>query len=143
MKIYIDFSKQAITKIDNSVAYVGDVYSNVFELLFFNYGDAVDWFPTMSQLAPNSREAGDFNSDALDVDETYDYVEDGVTYMRYTFTIGEGWVRMKGRSNFFIWVNKNQNESRRHCPSLNCIYNKEINCGSKGIWDPVASWTSS
>lgn len=106
MKIYIDFSKQTITKIDNSVAYVGDVYSNVFELLFFNYGDAVDWFPTMSQLAPNGREAGDFNSDALDVDETYEHVENGITYMRYTFTIGEGWVRMKGRSNFFIWVNK-------------------------------------
>lgn len=33
-------------------------------------------------------------------------------------------------------VNKNQNESRRHCPSLNCIYNKEINFGSKGIGTP-------
>lgn len=106
MKIYIDFSKQAITKIDSDVAYVGDVYSNVFELLFFNYGDATDWFPTMSQLAPNGREAGDFSADALEEDETYDYVEDDITYKRYTFTIGDGWVRMKGRSNFFIWVNK-------------------------------------
>lgn len=106
MKIYIDFSKQAITKIDSDVAYVGDVYSNVFELLFFNYGDNADWFPTMSQLAPNGREAGDFSADALEENETYNYVEDGVTYKRYTFTIGDGWVRMKGRSNFFIWVNK-------------------------------------
>lgn len=106
MKIYIDFSKQAITKIDSDVAYVGDVYSNVFELLFFNYGDNADWFPTMSQLAPNGREAGDFSADALEENETYNYVEDGVTYKRYKFTIGDGWVRMKGRSNFFIWVNK-------------------------------------
>ena len=106
MKIYIDFSKQAITKIDSDVAYVGDVYSNVFELLFFNYGDNADWFPTMSQLAPNSREAGDFSADALEEDESHTYTEDGVTYQKFDFTIGDGWVRMKGRSNFFIWVNK-------------------------------------
>ncbi len=117
MKIYIDFSKQAITKIDSDVAYVGDVYSNVFELLFFNYGDSADWFPTMSQLAPNGREAGDFSADALEEDETYDYVEDDITYKRYTFTIGDGWVKIKGRSNFFIWVNKlvDTNALQRKC----------------------------
>lgn len=117
MKIYIDFSKQAITKIDSDVAYVGDVYSNVFELLFFNYGDNADWFPTMSQLAPNGREAGDFSADALGENETYDYVENDITYKRYTFTIGDGWVRMKGRSNFFIWVNNlvDSNTLQRKC----------------------------
>lgn len=106
MKIYIDFSKQAITKIDSDVAYVGDVYSNVFVLLFYNYGVATDWFPTMSQLAPNGREAGDFSADALEENESHTYTEDGVTYQKFDFTIGDGWVRMKGRSNFFIWVNK-------------------------------------
>lgn len=106
MKVYIDLQKLAISKVvdGTSPEYAGDINSNVFEILFFNY-DNTNWFPTMSQLAPNGREAGDFEADSLGVGETHDYTEDGVNYQRFTFTMGSAWVLMKGRSNLFVWYN--------------------------------------
>lgn len=106
MKVYIDLQKLAISKVvdGTSPEYTGDINSNVFEILFFNY-DNTNWFPTMSQLAPNGRQAGDFEADSLGVGETHDYTEDGVNYQRFTFTMGSAWVLMKGRSNLFIWYN--------------------------------------
>lgn len=106
MKVYIDLQKLAISKVvdGTSPEYAGDINSNVFEILFFNY-DNTNWFPTMSQLAPNGREAGDFEADSLGVGETHDYTEDGVNYQRFTFTMGNAWVLMKGRSNLFVWYN--------------------------------------
>lgn len=105
MKIYIDLAKQAITKTSDEKVYEGDFYSNVFEVLFYNYENE-NWFPTMSQLAPNGRSAGDFTADALGVGESHTYVEDGTTYLRFTFTMGATWVLMKGRSEFYIWLNR-------------------------------------
>ena len=105
MKIYIDLTKQAITKTSDEKVYEGDFYSNVFEVLFYNYENE-NWFPTMSQLAPNGRSAGDFTADALGVGESHTYVEDGTTYLRFTFTMGATWVLMKGRSEFYIWFNR-------------------------------------
>lgn len=106
MKVYIDLQKLAISKVvdGTSPEYAGDINSNVFEILFFNY-DNTNWFPTMSQLAPNGREAGDFEADSLGVGETHDYTEDGVNYQRFTFTMGNSWVLMKGRSNLYVWYN--------------------------------------
>ena len=106
MKVYIDLQKLAISKVvdGTSPEYTGDINSNVFEILFFNY-DNTNWFPTMSQLAPNGRQAGDFEADSLGVGETHDYTEDGVNYQRFTFTMGSAWVLMKGRSNLFVWYN--------------------------------------
>ena len=101
MKIYIDFSKQAITKTGSQTAYEGDFESIVFELLFFNYNNT-NWYPTMSQLAPNGREAGDFSADEAGTE----IVEDGITYLKFEFTLGTGWVSIKGISNFFIWNNQ-------------------------------------
>ena len=105
MKIYIDLAKQAITNTSDEKVYEGDFYSNVFEVLFYNYENE-NWFPTMSQLAPNGRKAGDFTADALGVGESHTYVEDGKTYLRFTFTMGATWVLMKGRSEFYIWFNR-------------------------------------
>lgn len=106
MKVYIDLQKLAISKVvdGTSPEYAGDINSNVFEILFFNY-DNTNWFPTMSQLAPNGREAGDFEADSLGVGETHDYTEGGVNYQRFTFTMGNAWVLMKGRSNLYVWYN--------------------------------------
>lgn len=104
MKIYIDFDKLQITKIVQDVMYKGDVLSNVFELLFYNCSDT-SWYPTMSQLAPNDRQAGDFAADALEEGESQTVIEDDITYLRYKFTIGAGWVLVKGKSEFFIWKN--------------------------------------
>lgn len=101
MKIYIDFSKQTITKVTNQTAYEGDFESIVFELFFFNYNNT-NWFPTMSQLAPNGREAGDFTADEAGTE----IAEDGITYLKFEFTLGTGWVSMKGISNFFVWINQ-------------------------------------
>ena len=106
MKIYIDFKNQVITKTSNENVMLGDIYSNVFELLFYNFGTDTNWFPTLSQLAPNGRSAGDFSADALGIGETHDYTEDGVNYLKYDFTIGDGYVNMSGRSMFYIWVNR-------------------------------------
>lgn len=101
MKVYIDFSKQTITKVTNQTAYEGDFESIVFELFFFNYNNT-NWFPTMSQLAPNGREAGDFTADEAGTEIT----EDGITYLKFEFTLGTGWVSMKGISNLFVWINQ-------------------------------------
>lgn len=105
MKIYLDLQKQAITKTTDENIYQGDIYSNVFEILFYNYTDS-NWFPTMSQLAPNGRKAGEFSADALNVGESHEYTEDGVTYLKFDFTMGANWVLMKGRSEFYIWFNR-------------------------------------
>ena len=105
MKIYLDLQKQAITKTTDENIYQGDIYSNAFEVLFYNYTDT-NWFPTMSQLAPNGRSAGEFTADALGEGETHEYTEDGVTYLKFTFTMGTSWVLMKGRSEFYIWFNR-------------------------------------
>lgn len=104
MKIYIDFDKLQITKIVQDVMYKGDVLSNAFELLFYNCSDT-SWYPTMSQLAPNDRQAGDFAADALEEGESQTVIEDDITYLRYKFTIGAGWVLVRGKSEFFIWKN--------------------------------------
>ena len=104
MKIYIDFDKLQITKIVQDVMYKGDVLSNAFELLFYNCSDT-SWYATMSQLAPNGRQAGDFAVDALEEGESQTVIEDDITYLRYKFTIGAGWVLVKGKSEFFIWKN--------------------------------------
>ena len=101
MKIYIDYAKQLITKVDYDTAYEGDYETVVFNVLFTNF-QSTDWYPTMSQLAPNGRSVGDF---APDEDGT-DVTEDGITYKKFTFTCGAGWVMMVGLSNFFVWVNK-------------------------------------
>lgn len=105
MKIYLDLQKQAITKTTDEKTYEGDFYSNVFEVLFYNYTDT-NWFPTMSQLAPNGRKAGEFTADALNVGESHEVTEDGVTYLKFDFTMGANWVLMKGRSEFYIWFNR-------------------------------------
>ncbi len=101
MKIYIDFSKEVITKTTSQTAYEGDFESIVFELFFFNYNNT-NWYPTMSQLAPNGRKAGDFSADEAGTE----IVEDGITYLKFEFTLGTGWVSIKGISNFFIWNNQ-------------------------------------
>ena len=117
MKIYIDLAKQAITNTTDEKVYEGDFYSNVFEVLFYNYEDE-NWFPTMSQLAPNGREAGDFTADALGVGESHTYVEDGTTYLRFTFTMGATWVLMKGKSNFYIWMNRLNGTVLKKCVGM-------------------------
>ena len=117
MKIYIDLAKQAITNTTDEKVYEGDFYSNVFEVLFYNYEDE-NWFPTMSQLAPNGRKAGDFTADALGVGESHTYVEDGKTYLRFTFTMGATWVLMKGRSNFYIWLNRLNGTVLKKCVGM-------------------------
>ena len=117
MKIYIDLAKQAITNTTDEKVYEGDFYSNVFEVLFYNYEDT-NWFPTMSQLAPNGRKAGDFTADALGVGESHTYVEDGKTYLRFTFTMGATWVLMKGRSNFYIWLNRLNGTVLKKCVGM-------------------------
>lgn len=123
MKIYLDLETYSITKIDADVIYQGDIFSDEFELLFANYGNS-SWFPTMSQLAPNGREAGDFSADALGNGETREYTEDGVTYYRYVFTINNNWVLMKGRSNFFIWVNSTNPTKRKCIGKVNVMLNE-------------------
>ena len=127
MKIYLDFNKQCISKVDNENVYEGDIFSNVFELLFFNYGTNENWFPTMSQLAPNGRAAGDFGSDPIEEDESHEYVEDDVTYLRYTFTMGEAWVNMVGRSQFFVWVNTANPFTRKCLGKVNVMINQSNN----------------
>ena len=128
MKIYIDFLKQAITKTEADTLYQGDVGSNEFNLLFFNYGNNTsNWFPTMSQLAPNGRSAGDFEADALEDDESHEYIEDGVTYLRYVFTMSEHWVKMRGRSNFYIWVNTVTPTTRKCVGKVNVMINESTN----------------
>lgn len=117
MKIYIDLAKQAITNTTDEKVYEGDFYSNVFEVLFYNYEDT-NWFPTMSQLAPNGREAGDFTADALGVGESHTYVEDGKTYLRFTFTMGATWVLMKGKNNFYIWMNRLNGTVLKKCVGM-------------------------
>ena len=117
MKIYIDLAKQAITNTTDEKVYEGDFYSNVFEVLFYNYENE-NWFPTMSQLAPNGREAGDFTADALGVGESHTYVEDGKTYLRFTFTMGATWVLMKGKSNFYIWMNRLNGTVLKKCVGM-------------------------
>ena len=127
MKIYIDLQKNAITQVvTKDDAYEGDIFSDVFELMFYNYTD-LEWFPTMSQLAPNNREAGDFVADSLIGTETHEVVEDGVTYLKYTFTIGDGWVLMKGRSNFFVWVNRNRPTTRKCVGKVMVTLNESSN----------------
>ena len=127
MKIYIDLQKNAITRvITKDDAYEGDIFSNVFELMFFNY-TSLEWFPTMSQIAPNNREAGDFVADSLTGTETHEVVEDGVTYLKYTFTISDGWVLMKGRSNFFVWVNTNRPTTRKCVGKVMVTLNESSN----------------
>lgn len=117
MKIYIDLAKQAIINTTDEKVYEGDFYSNVFEVLFYNYEDE-NWFPTMSQLAPNGREAGDFTADALGAGESHTYVEDGKTYLRFTFTMGATWVLMKGKSNFYIWMNRLNGTLLKKCVGM-------------------------
>jgi hypothetical protein len=114
MKIYIDFNNFQITKKDSDVMFQGDVLSNAFELLFYNYSDT-SWFPTMSQLAPNGRQAGDFAADPLEPGESQTVTIDGVTYLKYKFTIGPGWCLVKGKSNFFIWKNTATTPMTRKC----------------------------
>jgi hypothetical protein len=72
----------------------------------------------MSQLAPNGREAGDFTADALGVGESHTYVEDGKTYLRFTFTMGATWVLMKGKSNFYIWMNRLNGTVLKKCVGM-------------------------
>lgn len=114
MKIYIDLQKNAITKvITKDSAYEGDIFSNTFELLIYNYSNT-NWFVTMSQLAPNHREAGDFTADALQENESNIVEENDITYLKFTFTMSDGWVLMKGASNFYIWINT-LNPTTRKC----------------------------
>ena len=122
MKIYIDFLKNCITKVVNENIYQGDIFSDVFELLFYNYPNT-EWFPTMSQLAPNGRTAGDFAADPLGQGETREYVEDEVTYLKFDFTFGDAWVRIRGRSDFFIWVNKVSPLFRKCMGKINVMIN--------------------
>lgn len=123
MKIYIDFLKNCITKVVNENIYQGDIFSDVFELLFYNYPNNTEWFPTMSQLAPNGRSAGDFAADPLEQGETHEYVEDGVTYLKFDFTFGDAWVRVRGRSDFFIWANKVSPLFRKCMGKINVMIN--------------------
>ena len=127
MKIYIDFTKQCITKIEGTTVYEGDIFSNVFELLFFNYGNNTSWFPTLSQLAPNGRSAGDFAPDALGEGETYEYTENDVTYLKYSFTMGQGWANMDGKNQFYIWVNTVSPMTRKGVGKFNVIINHSTN----------------
>ena len=122
MKIYIDFLKNCITKVVNENIYQGDIFSDVFELLFYNYPNT-EWFPTMSQLAPNGRSAGDFAADPLGQGETREYVEEGVTYLKFDFTFGDAWVRVGGISDFFIWVNKVSPLFRKCMGKINVMIN--------------------
>ena len=128
MKIYIDFLKQAITKTEADTIYQGDVGSNEFNLLFFNYGNNTsNWYPTMSQLGPNGRAAGDYAADALGSGETHNYTEDGVTYQKYTFTMGDTWVKSKGKNQFFIWLNTITPMTRKCIGQVNVTINESTN----------------
>lgn len=128
MKIYIDFLKQAITKTEADTIYQGDVGSNEFNLFFFNYGNNTsNWYPTMSQLAPNGRAAGDYAADALGSGETHNYTEDGVTYQKYTFTMGDTWVKSKGKNQFYIWLNTNTPMTRKCIGQVNVTINESTN----------------
>lgn len=129
MKVYIDLQKLAISKVVDATSpeYQGDINSNVFEILFFNFS-GTNWFPTMSQLAPNGREAGDFEADTLGQGETHDYTEDGVSYKRYTFTMGDTWVLMNGRSNLYVWYNVLEGSTLKKCVGkLNVMINESSN----------------
>lgn len=124
MKIYIDLAKQVITKTESDTLYQGDVGSNEFNILFFNYADTTNWYPTMSQLAPNGRAAGDFEADALGSGETHNYTEHGVTYQKYTFTMNDTWVKAKGRNQFYIWLNTIKPMTRKCIGQVNVTINE-------------------
>lgn len=104
MKIFIDWLKKAITKIEHdSELYVGNQFSNKFDVYFFNVGTDTDWFPTLTQLAPNGRETGPFSADSDSFTTT---TIDDVTYVTATFTMGTGYAFMKGVSSFFLYENR-------------------------------------
>ena len=104
MKIFIDWLKKAITKIEHdSELYVGNQFSNKFDVYFFNVGTDTDWFPTLTQLAPNGREAGPFSPDSDSFTTT---TIDNVTYLTATFTMGTGYAFIKGVSSFFLYENR-------------------------------------
>ena len=104
MKIFIDWLKKAITKIEHdSELYVGNQFSNKFDVYFFNVGTDTDWFPTLTQLAPNGREAGPFSPDSDSFTTT---TIGNVTYLTATFTMGTGYAFIKGVSSFFLYENR-------------------------------------
>ena len=104
MKIFIDWLKKAITKIEHdNELYVGNQFSNKFDVYFYNVGTDTDWFPTLTQLAPNGRETGPFSADSDSFTTT---TIDDVTYVTATFTMGTGYAFMKGVSSFFLYENR-------------------------------------
>ena len=129
MKIYIDFEKQAIVKITTEDLFEGDIDSNKFIVLFSNYGTNTNWYPTLTQLAPNGREAGPFNADALEDDTTHEYTEDDTTYLKYEWTITNEYALQNGRSNFFIYVNtiKNGGLAKKVYAKFTCVLNESDN----------------
>ena len=129
MKIYIDFEKQAIVKITTEDLFEGDIDSNKFIVLFSNYGTNTNWYPTLTQLAPNGREAGAFNADALEDDATHEYTEDDVNYLKYEWTITNEYALQNGRSNFFIYVNtiKNGGLAKKVYAKFTCVLNESDN----------------
>ena len=129
MKIYIDFEKQAIVKITTEDLFEGDIDSNKFIVLFSNYGTNTNWYPTLTQLAPNGREAGPFNADALEDAATHEYTEDDTTYLKYEWTITNEYALQNGRSNFFIYVNtiKNGGLAKKVYAKFTCVLNESDN----------------
>lgn len=104
MKIFIDWLKKAITKIEHdNELYVGNQFSTKFDVYFFNVGTDTDWFPTLTQLAPTGREAGPFSADSDSFTTT---TIDNVTYLTVTFTMGTGYAFIKGVSSFFLYENR-------------------------------------
>ena len=104
MKIFIDWLKKAITKIEHdNELYVGNQFSTKFDIYFFNVGTDTDWFPTLTQLAPTGREAGPFSADSDSFTTT---TIDNVTYLTVTFTMGTGYAFIKGVSSFFLYENR-------------------------------------
>lgn len=136
MKIIIDYETQAIDSIENADLYEGDINSNSFVVLFKNVDEGfiqdestINFYPTLTQLAPNGREAGAFLPDALGTGETIVYTEDDVSYLRYTFTMNNNYALIKGRSNFFIYVNKTINGglAKKVYGKFTCVLNESDN----------------
>ena len=100
MKIYIDFEKKLIEKIeDEKLIYSGSNNVDIIRLIFTNTNGAV-FYPTLSAMLSNGR---------MIMPRLYDNSEDN----SYDFTLStaNGWLLTPGNTDFFIWINYNEKKN--------------------------------